>query len=230
MATRKDAFVHAYSGRYVEALTLAAELHAHQRRKHVDVPYLSHLLAVSALVWEDDGDEVEATAALLHDAIEDQGDRIDLATIAERFGDDVATIVDACTDAVGGAAQTKPPWVERKAAHLAHLRDAPLPALRVVAADKLHNVRSLLDDRRTSGADVWLRFNGRLLGTVWYYRQMADLLTERLAPTGSRLPVLLADAVATLEGCADLDLDAADDTTWAAPEGWPPPEQLAASA
>jgi len=61
----------AHSPRYIKALQWAAELHGTQRRKGKDVPYLSHLLAVSALVWEDDGDEEQAIAALLHDAIED---------------------------------------------------------------------------------------------------------------------------------------------------------------
>ncbi|MEZ5208994.1 MAG: HD domain-containing protein [Acidimicrobiales bacterium] len=177
--------MHRFTARYVDALAFAAELHQDQRRKHADVPYVSHLLAVSALVWEDGGDEVEATAALLHDAIEDQSDKVDVATIGRRFGADVAGIVMACTDALGLHDAPKPPWVHRKAEHLRHLADAPLPALRVTAADKLHNVRSLLDDRRTGTRDVWLRFNGRLHGTVWYYRQMAEILDDRLPPTVS---------------------------------------------
>ncbi|MCB1249507.1 MAG: HD domain-containing protein [Acidimicrobiales bacterium] len=222
--------MHRFTARYVDALAFAAELHQDQRRKHADVPYVSHLLAVSALVWEDGGDEVEATAALLHDAIEDQSDKVDVATIGRRFGADVAGIVMACTDALGLHDAPKPPWVHRKAEHLRHLADAPLPALRVTAADKLHNVRSLLDDRRTGTRDVWLRFNGRLHGTVWYYRQMAEILDDRLPPTVSRLPVLLADAVAQLEAYAAEDLASTPDTSWAAPEGWPPPALLRASA
>jgi (p)ppGpp synthase/HD superfamily hydrolase len=59
--------------RYSDALQWAAELHGQQERKGKPVPYLSHLIAVSGLVWEDGGDEDQAIAALLHDAIEDAG-------------------------------------------------------------------------------------------------------------------------------------------------------------
>ena len=59
--------------RYGQALLWAEELHRQQRRKAKMVPYISHLISVSALVWEDGGDEDQAIAALLHDAIEDAG-------------------------------------------------------------------------------------------------------------------------------------------------------------
>ena len=57
--------------RYGQALLWAEELHRKQRRKGKPVPYISHLIAVSALVWEDGGTEDQAIAGLLHDAIED---------------------------------------------------------------------------------------------------------------------------------------------------------------
>ncbi len=57
--------------RYGEALTWAEQLHRDQRRKGKAIPYISHLISVSALVWEDGGTEDHAIAALLHDAIED---------------------------------------------------------------------------------------------------------------------------------------------------------------
>ena len=60
------------SARFLEALTYAANLHAEQVRKGTDVPYVSHLVAVCSLVLEDGGNEDQAIAALLHDAIEDQ--------------------------------------------------------------------------------------------------------------------------------------------------------------
>ena len=63
----------AHSQRYDEALVWAAQLHREQRRKGKPVPYISHLISVSALVWEDGGSEDQAIAALLHDAIEDAG-------------------------------------------------------------------------------------------------------------------------------------------------------------
>ena len=59
--------------RFEEALIYAARLHAEQKRKRSSVPYLAHLLGVTSLVLEDGGGENEAIAALLHDAVEDQG-------------------------------------------------------------------------------------------------------------------------------------------------------------
>ena len=59
----------AHSERYDQALIWAAQLHRNQFRKGKAVPYISHLIAVSGLVWEDGGTEDQAIAALLHDAM-----------------------------------------------------------------------------------------------------------------------------------------------------------------
>ncbi len=56
------------------------------------------MLSVTALVIEDGGSEDEAIAALLHDAIEDQGGRRTGEIIRQKFGDKVADIVESCTE------------------------------------------------------------------------------------------------------------------------------------
>ena len=111
----------AYSQRYTDALGWAAELHRGQRRKGKPVPYIAHLIAVSALVWEDGGSENQAIAALLHDAIEDAGQS--QASIAARFGEEVAAIVVDCTDTAGPVepGAEKEPWLLRKTSYLASL-------------------------------------------------------------------------------------------------------------
>ena len=167
-----------YTTRYIEALAYAAELFAHQARKgSADVPYLAHLLAVSALVWEDGGDEDEAIAALLHDAAEDQGGQATLDEIQRRFGSRVADLVAGCSDTF---VEPKPPWRARKEAHLQHLELADNGLCRITAADKLHNVRSILTAAMTPGVDVFAPFKGRRDGTIWYYEQMADILGRKL--------------------------------------------------
>jgi (p)ppGpp synthase/HD superfamily hydrolase len=93
--TTKDPLLGA---RFQEAFTLAWDLHRFQTRKSTEVPYLSHLMSVSSLVLEDGGDEDEAIAALLHDALEDCADRITAKEIEARFGPRVREIVQACTD------------------------------------------------------------------------------------------------------------------------------------
>src|SRR5688572_18438877 len=85
--------------RFDRALAYASELHRHQLRKQTAIPYVAHLLSVAALVLEDGGDEDEAIAALLHDALEDQGrDSLTKTEIREHYGERVLGIVQACTD------------------------------------------------------------------------------------------------------------------------------------
>lgn len=142
--------------RFDEALGWASELHRSQLRKGTDIPYLSHLLAVASLVLEDGGDEDEAIAALLHDAVEDTD--VTVADVEQRFGRPVAAIVEACTDA---DVRPKPPWRERKRRYVEHLLEESTPpgALRVSSADKLHNARCILADYRRVGPNLWARFN-----------------------------------------------------------------------
>ncbi|MBS7790090.1 HD domain-containing protein [Roseococcus sp. SDR] len=178
-----------------EAAALAFRLHADQRRKGTSIPYLAHLMAVSALVLEHGGDQDQAVAALLHDAIEDCGAEHE-ATIAERFGPRVAGIVRACTDA---EVIPKPPWRARKEAYLAHLDHTGADALLVSACDKLHNARAIVEDLREHGPAMMSRFNAGRDGTLWYYRSLADAFT-RLLP--GRLAGELSRAVDEMERLA----------------------------
>ena len=163
----------ALSPRFSDALTYAATLHAEQRRKLSGAPYIAHLLAVTAIALEHGADENEALAALLHDAVEDQGGAATRADILRRFGPEVTAIVDGCTDA---DATPKPPWRERKEAYIARLQHVS-PSVRLVsAADKLHNARSILGAYRTHGETLWQHFRGGRAGTLWYYRAVVDAL------------------------------------------------------
>ena len=170
------------SPRFDDALKLAHTLHRDQRRKGTAIPYVAHLLSVAALVIEHGGDEEEAIAALLHDAIEDQGGSLARDQIRARFGEGVAMIADGCTDAVG---TPKPPWRERKEAHLAHLATASRSVLLVACADKLHNARTLVADYRVIGEELWERFHGGRDGTLWYYRSASAMF--RVAENAPRL-------------------------------------------
>lgn len=163
------------SERFEEALIYSNQLHAEQKRKGTKIPYFAHLLAVTALTLEDGGDEDEAIAALLHDAVEDQGGLQTLAEIRKRFGARVATIVDELSDAY---TIPKPPWRKRKEAYLMHLPHASTDVLRVSLADKLHNARSTLADYRQNGEVVWDRFRGGKSGTLWYYRALVDVFKK----------------------------------------------------
>ena len=163
------------SSRFEEALILATRLHTNQVRKGARIPYVAHLLAVTALVLEDGGDEYQAIAALLHDAVEDQGGIETLDEIRKHFGERVAHIVEGCSDSFESP---KPPWKERKVNYLRHLREADIDVMRVSLADKLHNARSILRDLQQHGDVIWERFKGGKDGTLWYYRSLVDVFHE----------------------------------------------------
>jgi (p)ppGpp synthase/HD superfamily hydrolase len=159
--------------RFERALVYATRLHRDQRRKGSGVPYISHLLAVCELTIEYGGDEDEAIAALLHDAVEDQGGATARAEILREFGTRVTEIVDGCTDT---EESPKPPWRGRKEAYIRRIGQES-PSVRLVSAcDKLHNARSLVMDYRNCGEALWSRFTGGREGTLWYYRAMVNAL------------------------------------------------------
>lgn len=169
--------------RFRRAMVFAAELHQRQVKKggH-NIPYISHLLGVTSLVIEAGGDEDMAIAALLHDAVEDQGGHPTLELIQTEYGERVAHIVEGCTDS---EIEPKPPWLERKRAYVGHVRGhADSEVTLVSAADKLHNVRAILADFRELGDAVFDRFKGRKDGTLWYYRAMVDALGDAMVRNG----------------------------------------------
>lgn len=164
------------SDKLSDAFRLAHELHRGQVRKGSGVPYISHLLAVCAYVLEDGGTEEQAVAALLHDAVEDQGGQATLDLIHSRFGATVADIVEICTDS---CCIPKPPWRARKQAFLSSLASAPPEAVRVIAADKLHNLGTIHRDYLSAGDEVWRRFKGGKKGTLWYYHELAEFFNSQ---------------------------------------------------
>jgi (p)ppGpp synthase/HD superfamily hydrolase len=180
------------TARFEDALVFAARLHNDHRRRGVEqIPYLAHLMSVAALVLEDGGGEDEAIAALLHDAIEDRGDRTDLAELSRRFGSQVTMIVEACSDT---DQRPKPPWLGRKQAYIERLESAPPEVLRVACADKVHNVRSTIADLRVHGDATWRKFGSSVEQQLWYYRTLSELFVRRLpGPLSAELDRLVAE-------------------------------------
>ncbi|HYP01065.1 MAG TPA: HD domain-containing protein [Pyrinomonadaceae bacterium] len=180
------------TARFEEALTYATRLHSTQVRKGTRTPYVAHLLGVASIALENGADEDEAIAALLHDAVEDQGGAATRAEVHRRFGERVAAIVDGCTDA---EVTPKPPWRARKEAYIQHLAGASASVRLVSASDKLYNARAILLDYRILGEDLWQRFTGGRDGTLWYYRALVEAygahghtpLSEELERTVSEL-------------------------------------------
>src|ERR1017187_4855017 len=171
------------SRNFEKALVYATRIHGGQLRKKTRIPYIAHILGVTAISMEYGATETEAIGALLHDAVEDCGGAKRLRDIERKFGKAVAKIVDGCTDT---DLTPKPPWLARKKAYIAHLRHAPVSTQIVAAADKLHNLRAIVMDYRTEGDKLWSRFNGGKHGTLWYYGALLAAF-----PGGGRLAPLL---------------------------------------
>ncbi|MBW4606010.1 MAG: HD domain-containing protein [Hassallia sp. WJT32-NPBG1] len=186
------------SERFTEALTYATQLHANQVRKGSGVPYIAHLLGVASIALEYGANEDEAIAALLHDAIEDQGGAATREEIRRRFGDNVTAIVDGCTDS---DTIPKPPWRQRKEAYIAHIFTASPSVLLVSGADKLYNAQSICKDYRVLGESLWQRFKGGKEGTLWYYRSLVDAFHKtRSIPMIEELERLVSE-IEVLAGC-----------------------------
>jgi (p)ppGpp synthase/HD superfamily hydrolase len=160
-----------FSPKFREALSYAARIHALQIRKKTGRPYIGHLMSVTSIVIEYGGDEEMAMAALLHDAVEDQGGLPRLREIRKKFGKRVAHIVDGCTDSY---TEPKAPWLERKRAYVQRIAQESADVLLVSAADKLSNVRETTHDLRVHSSAVFERFAGGRDGTLWYYRALVD--------------------------------------------------------
>lgn len=166
------------------ARALAIERHGHETRKGTSIPYFTHLMSVAALVWEHGGTDEQVAAAFLHDLAEDAGGRHQIDALREHFpGTRVADIVAACSDSLTDttAGEAKEPWLVRKARFVSALpvvaAEAP-EALPVIAADKLHNVRTLVAEHREAGDDLWRRFNADRAWQLWYHTNVAELLVE----------------------------------------------------
>lgn len=165
--------------RLVAALEFALASHGSQTRKGRDIPYVSHLLQVGGLVFENGGGVDDAIAGLLHDVVEDC-DEVDVAAVRKRFGDHVAEIVQACSD-IGpdDTSDQKSPWLERKRRYLGQLAEAGKGACLVAACDKVDNLRSLVADLHREGPATLERFSATPRQTRWYYESIRDCLHGR---------------------------------------------------
>jgi (p)ppGpp synthase/HD superfamily hydrolase len=161
----------------MKALELAFEIHQSQSRKATSIPYLSHVLTVSATVMEFGGNEDQCIASLLHDSLEDHGSNQLIERIERALGKVVLDLVVDCSDTI---TKPKPPWRERKEKYIGKLEFISCEALLIIAADNFHNVTSIIRDFKVHRGELWKRFGGGKNGTVWYYNSVRQVLKKRL--------------------------------------------------
>lgn len=177
--------------RFSKAISLAARAHEGQVRKGTSIPYITHPVAVSALVAQYGGDEDQQIAALLHDVLEDGGAHY-APEIEREFGRRVLTIVQGCTDGTPDASGRKAPWEQRKQAYLEHLASAGEDVWLVSGCDKLSNARAILEDLDSIGLAVFDRFTAKKEGTLWYYRSLSQVFTDAEVPMCEELAATVA--------------------------------------
>lgn len=181
------------------AFALAALVHEKQKRKSTDIPYISHPMAVASQVSVWGGSEDQFIAALLHDVVEDGGAQY-MPVIEEHFGKHVLDLVMACSDAAPQRGQPKGAWIERKEKYIANLRSAADEVLLISAADKWHNLASILADAKQLGETVFDRFirkdferADKKKMVLWYYKELLAVYRERNVPVVVELENLLSE-------------------------------------
>lgn len=189
-----------------DAFRLAHEVHGRALRKGTAIPYIAHVLGVTAIALEYGATEAEAIGALLHDTVEDGGGEARLAEIRARFGDEVGDIVLGCSDSLSEDPEQKAPWRERKEGYLRHLEHASASVCLVSAADKLHNVRAVARDVEEVGDAVWKRFAGGKAGTLWYYDTVSITLLRRWPSALARDLRREVDALLVLARSGDVEI------------------------
>ncbi len=167
-----------YSYRVEQALKAATVLHKDQVRKgSVPIPYISHLVAVSFIIMDYTDEEDVVIAALLHDTLEDTDYTTD--ELREDFGGYVRDIVEGVSEPQHTKQKTYS-WREQKKAYAKQLKDAPQGSLMVSAADKIHNMRSIVEEYFDNHDRFVQDFGGSLQERIEMYQDIADVLNERL--------------------------------------------------
>lgn len=172
------------TSRFTRAVDYARQVHVNYR-KGTRVPYLAHLLGVASLVLGECGHvpfavtENMVIAALLHDAVEDEGGIPRLRDIEANFGPEVAAIVEGCSDSLDEDASRKQSWEKRKTDYIARLPNETQSTLLVSLADKLYNSRAILEDYRIFGPEVWKRFKRGRQAQLWYFEELLKVYGQK---------------------------------------------------
>lgn len=166
-----------------KALNFAAEKHSDQKRKADGLPYIVHPFSVAWIVSNYTKDEEIIQAAFLHDILEDvQGYYYnDLLNI---FGKHVAQMVEEVSEYKNPNANLpvddKESWLKRKEKYLKGIEKASRGAMIVCAADKIHNLRSMMDVYEKQGDLIWEKFNAPKDKKLWLYEKVYKILQRRL--------------------------------------------------
>ncbi|RJR52654.1 MAG: bifunctional (p)ppGpp synthetase/guanosine-3',5'-bis(diphosphate) 3'-pyrophosphohydrolase [Desulfobacteraceae bacterium] len=168
----------------IRAIYVASKAHLHQSRKSEDLPFITHPFGVGIILARAGCPEEVIVAGILHDTVEDTP--LTLDDIRREFGERVASIVASSSEP-----DRSLPWEKRKAHTVESVKSAVLEVKMVVCADKLHNVKTIDSKKREIGEQVWERFRRGREKQEWYYRALAENLSDETEHQGYRM--LLAE-------------------------------------
>ncbi len=162
---------------------VAQEAFIGQTRKISGEPAVSHAEAVTELL-ESAGvhDQSTLVAAMLHDVLEDAPHIYPRELMLAEFGPEVVKLVEHVSEQKTDEHNVAIGWEERKKAYIEHLANAPEAAVLISAADKVHNLSTLLDDYARDGESVWASFKASPARQYWYYSTLNTLIGQRIGP------------------------------------------------
>ena len=167
-----------YSYRIEQAIRAASVLHKDQVRKgDMPFPYITHVVSVAFILRDYTDDENVIIAALLHDTVEDTDYTLD--ELQQDFGGTVRDIVAIVTEPMTSNGK-KLSWRERKQKYLKQLRDGSASARLVAAADKIHNMRSVVETYYDDPDRFLKDFGGSLEERLEQYQDLSNVFNRQL--------------------------------------------------
>ena len=156
-----------------DAIDFAVKAHRGQFRKGSFVPYIIHPVNVGSILIKSGCSDEVVVAGILHDTVEDT--YITVQDIDANFGDKIASLVKAVSEP-----NKNDTWENRKKHTIEMLKTAPLDIVMIEIADKLDNIRSILDDYYSRGDKVWKKFKKGKNKQAWYYNSLVEVFAGRL--------------------------------------------------
>lgn len=152
------------------AYRLAVKWHEGQTRKGDGLPYISHPISVAVLLGKNNFSAETIAAGFCHDLLEDT--QCTEEEIAAECGAKVLEIIKAVTN------DESKDWESKKLAYIESVRNGPVEAKAVCAADKICNLRTLVRAYHAQGPNIWKKFNRGKEKKLWFERQVLAMLKE----------------------------------------------------
>lgn len=151
------------------------EVYQKQKRKGKDIAYITHPMTVALILALAGANEDLIVAGILHDTIEDSTPekKVTRDMIHDRFGGDVANLVESVTETGEG-------WDNRKAEVIRKIKEEfSHDSLLLKSADVIANKSESVDDYGRYGEELFERFHAPKEKVLKYYLDAIDAILAR---------------------------------------------------